>query len=139
MDNLYNSKLIVFSLALLYSILFLNFGLSTYMLNGPPVLIMDNTKNCAGYALPPFIVIDETAPNDYFYTIARHEYQHYMQQSVLTPIMFALSYYSEFVLFGKPYNENIYEIEAFAKQKDGLRFDAFCLDSLSVKTIFDTN
>jgi len=135
MDNLYNSKLIVFSLALLYSILFLNFGLSTYMLNGPPVLIMDNTKNCAGYAFSPFIVIDESAPNDYFYTIARHEYQHYMQQAVLTPITFALSYLSEFVVFDKLYDKNIYEIEAYSKQNDGLEFNVFNLETFSIERV----
>jgi len=134
-DNIYNSKMVVFSLVLLYSALFLNFGLSTYMLNGPPILITDNTKNCGGYALAPFIVIDETAPSYYFYTIARHEYQHYMQQAVLTPMIFALSYSSEFIIFGKPYSKNLYEIEAYSKQNDGLIFDVFDLELLKIKTM----
>ena len=135
MDNIYNNKFIVFSFVLLYSALFLNFGASTYMLNAPPIIIMDECETCAGYSLGPFIVVDKSIRPEYYYTVARHEYQHYMQQAVLTPAILFISYSAEFVLFGKSYGENIYEIDAFSKQDDGLVFKVFDLETLKIKTM----
>ena len=135
MHDIYKNTLIVTLIAIAYSLGFVNFGMSTYMLNAPPIMIMDECETCAGYSLGPFIVVDKSIRPEYYYTVARHEYQHYMQRAVLTPAVLFISYSAEFVLFGKSYGENIYEIDAFSKQDDGLVFEVFDFESLKIKTM----
>jgi len=135
MHNVYKNTLIVTLIAIAYSLGFVNFGMSTYMLNAPPIMIMDDCETCTGYSVGPFIVVDKSIRPEYYYTVARHEYQHYMQQAVLTPAVLLISYSAEFVIFGKSYGENIYEIDAFSKQDDGLVFEVFDFESLKIKTM----
>jgi len=135
MHDIYKNTLIVTLIAIAYSLGFVNFGMSTYMLNAPPIMIMDECETCAGYSLGPFIVVDKSIRPEYYYTVARHEYQHYMQQAVLTPAVLLISYSAEFVVFEKSYGDNIYEIDAFSKQDDGLVFKVFDLETLKIKTM----
>lgn len=124
MENLYSNPLVTILLTVLALVMITNSGLQIYMLNGPPILIEKglNHNGAAGYSLGPLIYLNPTEPATR-YRVLRHEYQHYMQTAVLSPLGFAVCYgWQE---FWNGYDGNWFELDAYGTESDGLEFKVF--------------
>jgi len=103
------------------------------MLNAPPIVIEKDLTGvhvsygfigAAGYSLGPLIYINPTNEATW-HRVLRHEYQHYMQCAVLTPLLFSASYsFDEFIL-GHNYNENWFELDANRVEKTDYDLNIF--------------
>ena len=124
MDALYHNPILTVFLSLLAIIIIGNSGLQLYMLNAPPIVVEKEFAHngAAGYSLGPFIYLNPTEPATR-YRVLRHEYQHYMQTAVLSPLGFAVCYgWQE---FWNGYDGNWFELDAFRAEVDELEFKVF--------------
>jgi hypothetical protein len=133
MEELYRNPLLTIALSILALLMIGNSGIQLYMLNCPPILIeKDLTQadvgyeftGAAGYSLGPLIYLNPTTEPTR-YRILRHEYQHYMQTALLSPIGFALCYWGDQFILGHDYHENWFEIDAQRAEKDFISFKVF--------------
>jgi hypothetical protein len=131
MENLYSNPLVTILLSVLALVIICNSGLQIYMLNGPPILIEKdlNHNGAAGYSLGPLIYLNPTEPATR-YRVLRHEYQHYMQTAVLSPLGFAVCY--GWQKFFNGYDGNWFELDAYGTEGDGLEFRVFDWNSKQI-------
>lgn len=141
MENLINNKFLL----LTYIALAINFAVSAFMLTNDPIIITtEKIYSIAGEAgaisCGPIIVVKENHKDDYEYL--RHEYQHYCNQAVLTPIghfmIYVFGAFEGFVRYGNwkmAYVNNPLERDAFDKQNDGIEFEVFDWNLKQKKTI----
>jgi len=103
------------------------------MLNAPPIVIeKDLTETrvaygfvgAAGYSLGPLIYINPT-DDPTWHRVLRHEYQHYMQGAVLTPLGFGAAYSFDHYIIGHGYNENWFELDAERVERDDYELNIF--------------
>ena len=134
MENLYSNPLVTILLSVLALVMIGNSGLQIYMLNGPPILIEKelNHNGAAGYSLGPLIYLNPTEPATR-YRVLRHEYQHYMQKAVLSPLVFNIAYCLEDALPG--YDGNWFELDAYGQEGDGLEFKVFEWNSIGMMEV----
>jgi len=139
--NIWNKYIIILFLVIVLSVLYavasLNFGLSTYMLNGMPIVVEQDIAemsygliHAGGFSAGPFICIDSTDRPEIWHLVLRHEYQHYMQTAVLTPVGCGIAYSFEQLVHG--YENNWFEIEAYNAQFDDFVLDIFYWNSKEV-------
>jgi len=126
MDTLYHNPILTAILTIAAFLLIANSGLQIYMLNAPPVVVereinYNGAAGCLHWALP-VIYINPTDPPTTS-RVLRHEYQHYMQKAVLSPLVFNIAYCLEDALHG--YDGNWFELDAYAAENDGLEFNVF--------------
>lgn len=126
MESLYHNPILTVFLSLLAIIIIGNSGLQLYMLNAPPVVIEkefahNGATGCLHWALP-IIYINPTDPPTTS-RVLRHEYQHYMQKAILSPLVFNIAYCLEDALHG--YDGNWFELDAYRAEGDGLEFKVF--------------
>lgn len=126
MENLYSNPLVTILLSVLALVIICNSGLQIYMLNGPPILIEkefdhNGAAGCLHWALP-VIYINPTDPPTTS-RVLRHEYQHYMQKAILSPLVFNIAYCLEDALHG--YDKNWFEVDAFRAEKNLITFKVF--------------
>jgi hypothetical protein len=126
MDTLYHNPILTAILTIAAFLLIANSGLQIYMLNAPPVVVereinYNGAAGCLHWALP-VIYINPTDPPTTS-RVLRHEYQHYMQKAVLSPLVFNIAYCLEDALHG--YDGNWFELDAYAAENDGLEFKVF--------------
>ena len=143
MENLYHNPIITAILTILACVVIANSGLQIYMLNGPPILIVKDLTTtslppyeessvshgftgAAGYSSPIFPII-YLNPTDVPTTrrVLRHEYQHYMQKAILSPLVFNIAYWFEDVILNVDYSESWFEKDANRAEKDDLIFKVF--------------
>jgi len=135
MENLYQNPIVTAVLTILALVVIGNSGLQIYMLNAPPILIeKDLTQTpvshgftgAAGYSSPIFPII-YLNPTDVPTTrrVLRHEYQHYMQKAILSPLVFNIAYWFEDVILNVDYSESWFEKDANRAEKDDLIFKVF--------------
>ena len=133
MENLYHNPIITVILSVLALVFMANSGLQLYMLNCPPILIEKDLTNthvaygfvgAAGYSLGPLIYLNPTTEPTR-YRVLRHEYQHYMQGAILSPLGFSIAYSFEHYILGHDYNENWFELDAERVEYDNLVFKVF--------------
>ena len=136
MDALYHNPILTVFLSLLAIIIIGNSGLQLYMLNAPPVVIEKefDHNGAAGYSLGPLIYINPTEPATR-YRVLRHEYQHYMQQSLLTPLGFLGFYIGEYLLEGS-FDNVSFEQEAVKKENDSLEFEVFNIKTFKKMKVY---
>ena len=136
MEHIYNNVFVNILLCVAYTVAFFNFGLSTYMLNGVPIVIeselpsLDCFTKVAGFSLGPIIWAEPTSRAEVWHMIVRHEYQHYMQTAILTPIGCGIAYSFEQLVHGYP--SNWFEIEAYNAQFEDYSLDIFYWNSKEV-------
>ena len=133
LENLYSNPLVTILLSVLALVMIGNSGLQIYMLNGPPILIEKDLTGIktaygftgpAGFSLGPLIYLNPTdAPTTR--RILRHEYQHYMQTALLSPLGFSIAYSFEHYIMGHDYSENWFEKDANRVEYDDLVFNVF--------------
>ncbi len=129
METIYHNSFFVIALSIIYAIVSFNFGLSTYMLNGMPIIIeaeipaYDSLIRAAGFSFGPVIWMEPTSRAEPWHMIVRHEYQHYMQTAVLTPIGASIAYSFEQLVHG--YDGNWFEIDAYNAQFKDYTLDVF--------------
>ncbi|MDI9367549.1 MAG: hypothetical protein QM445_04270 [Thermotogota bacterium] len=133
MEELYRNPLLTIALSILALLMIGNSGIQLYMLNCPPILIEKDLTGthvaygfvgAAGYSLGPLIYLNPTTEPTR-YRVLRHEYQHYMQSALLSPLLFSIAYsFDEFIL-GHDYHENWFEIDAQRAEKDLISFKVF--------------
>ncbi len=116
-----------------------NFAVSSYMLVGPPVVIETDlserktwmgTTGMAGLSWGPIIWIHDGLHETSRVRVLRHEYQHYCQFAVLTPLgLWGINAVEGAYLFikhkgdfGKIYMDQWCEKDARKYQNDGLEF-----------------
>ena len=135
METLYHNPIITAILTILALVVIGNSGLQIYMLNGPPILIEKDLTNIpvahgfsgsAGYVHPilPIIYLN---PTDVPTTrrVLRHEYQHYMQKAILSPLVFNIAYWFEDVILNVDYSQSWFEKDANRVEHDNLIFKVF--------------
>lgn len=133
MENLYHNPIVTAILTILALIVIGNSGLQIYMLNCPPILIEKDLTGAhvaygfvgaAGYSLGPLIYLN---PTDVPTTrrVLRHEYQHYMQGAILSPLGFSIAYSFEHYIMGHDYSQNWFELDAERVEHDDLIFKVF--------------
>ena len=141
MHELYQNPLVTIALTLLALLMVGNSAIQVYMLNAPPILIEKDLRNitvgygvvgAAGYNLGPLIYLHPTLDEATRYRIIRHEYQHYMQCAILSPIGFAASYWWEQYIAGHGYVNNWFELDAYGNENDGLEFKVFDWNSKQI-------
>jgi hypothetical protein len=139
MESLYHNPILTAILTVTAFLLIANSGFQIYMLNAPPIVIEKDLtdiktaygRGAAGYSLGPLIYINPTDENTR-YRVLRHEYQHYMQNAILSPLGFAFCYLWEQHVMGKPYQENWFELDAYRAEVDRLEFRIFDLNSKKI-------
>ena len=143
MENLYSNPLVTILLTVLALVMIGNSGLQIYMLNGPPILIVKDLTTtslppfeessvshgftgAAGYSSPIFPII-YLNPTDVSTTrrVLRHEYQHYMQKAILSPLVFNIAYWFEDVILNVDYSQSWFEKDAIRASGDDLIFKVF--------------
>ena len=133
MENLYHNPIITVILSVLALVFMANSGLQLYMLNCPPILIEKDLTNthvaygfvgAAGYSLGPLIYLNPTTEPTR-YRVLRHEYQHYMQGAILSPLGFSIAYSFEHYIMGHDYSQNWFEKDANRVEYDNLVFKVF--------------
>ena len=133
LENLYSNPLVTILLSVLALVMIANSGLQIYMLNCPPILIEKDLTGAhvaygfvgaAGYSLGPLIYLN---PIDVPTTrrVLRHEYQHYMQGAILSPLGLSIAYSFEHYIMGHGYTENWFELDAERVEHDDLIFKVF--------------
>jgi hypothetical protein len=133
MESLYHNPILTVFLSLVASLIIGNSGLQLYMLNAPPIVVEkefdhNGAAGCLHWALP-VIFINPTEPATR-YRVLRHEYQHYMQTAVLSPLGFAVCYgWQEFF---NGYDGNWFELDAYETEGDGLEFRVFDWNSKQI-------
>ena len=135
MDALYHNPIVTAILTIVALVVIANSGLQIYMLNGPPILIVKDLTNVpvshgfsgsAGYVDPilPIIYLNPTdAPTTR--RVLRHEYQHYMQKAILSPLVFNVAYWFEDVVLNVDYSQSWFEKDANRVDHDDLVFKVF--------------
>lgn len=98
------------------------------MLNAPPVVVEreinhNGAAGCLHWALP-VIYINPTDPPTTS-RVLRHEYQHYMQCAILSPLGVSIAYSFEHYILGHDYNKNWFELDAERVEHDDLVFKVF--------------
>lgn len=141
MEDLFGNKLLLVT----YVVLAINLALSAFMLTNDPILYTSDKpfsiiKEAGAFSCGPFIVVRENHAEDYEYL--RHEYQHYINQAVLTPAVHSIIYLFEmlkgFIRYGDwkiAYANNSLERDAFVKQNDGIEFEVFDWNLKQKKTV----
>lgn len=93
---------------------------------------MNTTKNSLEGELDPRAgsnpakaVSNFSPDNPTWHRVLKHEYQHYMQSAVLTPIGFSLAYLFDEHILGHNYNENWFELDAERVERDDYKIDIF--------------
>jgi hypothetical protein len=119
-----------------------NFLLSSYMLIGPPIVVETSLLPANGWSIGPVIVLHRGLSEYAKGVILRHEYQHYCQQAVLTTIgahallsIHSMWLYITTTSLDDAYYLNWLEMDAFAHQHDGLRFNYIALQLGQVKYV----
>jgi hypothetical protein len=135
MENLYHNPIITAILTILALIVIGNSGLQIYMLNGPPILIEKDLTNIpvahgfsgsAGFIHPILPIIYLNPTNEATTRrVLRHEYQHYMQKAILSPLVFNIAYWFEDVILNVDYSESWFEKDAIRASGDNLIFGVF--------------
>jgi len=140
LENLYSNPLVTILLSVLALVMIGNSSLQIYMLNCPPILIEKDLTNthvaygfvgAAGYSLGPLIYLNPTTEPTR-YRVLRHEYQHYMQGAILSPLGFSIAYSFEHYIMGHGYTENWFELDAYGHENDGLEFKVFDWNSKQI-------
>jgi len=126
MDTLYHNPILTAILTIAAFLLIANSGLQIYMLNAPPVVVereinYNGAAGCLHWALPVIFVNPTDPPTTS--RVLRHEYQHYMQKAILSPLVFNIAYCLEDALHG--YDGNWFELDAYGAEGDGLEFEVF--------------
>ncbi len=109
-----------------------NFAVSSYMLVGPPIVIETDLSwypgRLAGLSSGPLILIDNSW--DWSDEVKRHEYQHFCQQAVLTPlfsgVLSRLNFLINLIIYRdwhEAYLNTWHERDARLHQTDGMIFD----------------
>ena len=133
MEELYRNPLLTIALSILALLMIGNSGIQLYMLNCPPILIEKDLTNAhvaygfvgaAGYSLGPLIYLNPTTEPTR-YRVLRHEYQHYMQSAILSPLGFSIAYSFEHYVMGHDYSENWFELDAERAEKNLISFNVF--------------
>lgn len=134
MENLYTNPWVTIPLTILYACLALNFAGAIFALNADPILIPIETKNPSftGITIAPFIILKNECLT---YTDLRREYQHYMQQSLLTPLGFLGFYIGEYLLEGS-FDNVSFEQEAVKKENDSLEFEVFNIKTFKKMKVY---
>jgi hypothetical protein len=126
MESLYHNPILTVFLSLLAILVIGNSGLQLYMLNVPPIVVEkefdhNGAAGCLHWALSVIFVNPTDPPT--MGRVLRHEYQHYMQKAILSPLVFNIAYCLEDAMHG--YNSNWFEVDAYGAEKDGLEFRVF--------------
>jgi len=107
-----------------------NFAVSSYMLVGPPIVIETDLSwmGMAGFSSGPFIVLDNSW--DWPDYVLRHEYQHFCQQAILTPlvsgVLSKVSLFINLIIYRdwhEAYINTWHERDAREHEEDGFEFD----------------
>lgn len=122
----------------------INFVVASAMLVLPPIVIETNLQDtplwfggtgAAGMSFGPFIFIHDGLTEASRERVLRHEYQHYCQTAVLTPLGMNLAYslsslyrYNKHKDWYLAYYHNRFEIDARRKQNDGKQFSYFFVE-----------
>ncbi len=139
MEELYRNPLLTIALSILALVMIGNSGLQLYMLNCPPVVIEKELSGirtaygsgAAAFTCGPLIYIDPTDEATR-YRVLRHEYQHYIQNAILSPLGFAACYSWEQYIMGKPYHENWFELDAARAESGRIAFKIFDWNSKKI-------
>ena len=135
METLYHNPIITAILTILALVVIGNSGLQIYMLNGPPILIEKDLTNIpvahgfsgsAGFIHPILPIIYLNPTNEATTRrVLRHEYQHYMQKAILSPLVFNIAYWFEDVILNVGYSQSWFEKDANRVEYDNLVFKVF--------------